>query len=215
MELSETWNITYSLVFPLTIPYTTSVLLLATCFSSFTNALTGIFPQILTHARRVDTRRSFQMFERLGTRLSLIPHFRSETRVPLHLENETAGEAFRHLLPNDSTCSAYHSRLQKMLQARANFKQINDAWQADGEEHKISKQDDDLQLLGEVKTAKKELFDMNAHPADTLSLKLRVAMLNADQRRIFGRVKDHLLHQQQHEADECCSHVCQRCWWNK
>ena len=44
---------------------------------------------------------------------------------------------------------------------------------------------------------------MNAHPADTLSLKQRVAMLNADQRRIFDKVKDHLLHQQQHETDEC------------
>ena len=127
--------------------------------------------------------------------------FRDEST--LLLENETAEEAFRRLLPEDSTCSAYHSRLQKMLQARANIKQINDARQADGEEHKISKQDDDPQLLGEAKTAMKELFDMNAHPADTLSLKQRVAMLNADQRRIFDKVKDHLLHQQQHEADEC------------
>ena len=119
------------------------------------------------------------------------------------LENETTEEAFRRLLPDDSTCSAYHGRLQKMLQTRANIKKINDAQQADGEEHKISERDDDPQLLGEAKTAMKELFDMNAHPADTLSLKQRVAMLNADQRRIFDKVKDHLLHQQQHEADEC------------
>ena len=84
----------------------------------------------------------------------------------LLLENETAKEAFRRLLPDGSTCSTYHSRLQKMLQARANIKQINDARQADGEEHKISKQDGDPQLLGEAKTAMKELFDMNAHPHD-------------------------------------------------
>ena len=134
--------------------------------------------------------------------LLLFVPFRDEST--LLLENETTEEAFRRLLPDDSTCSAYHGRLQKMLQARANIKQINDARQADGEEHKISKQDDDPQLLGEAKTAMKELFNMNAHPADTLSLKQRVAMLNADQRRIFDRVKDHLLHQQQHEADECC-----------
>ena len=127
--------------------------------------------------------------------------FRDESS--LLLENETAEEAFRRLLPDDSTCSAYHGRLQKMLQARANIKQINDARQADGEEQKISKQDDDPQLLGEAKTAMKELFDMNAHPVDTLSLKQRVAMLNADQRRIFDKVKDHLLHQQKHETDEC------------
>ena len=126
--------------------------------------------------------------------------FRDESS--LLLENETAKEAFQCLLPDDSTCSAYHSRLQKILQARANIKQINDARQADGEEHKISKQDDDPQLLGDTKTAMKELFDMNAHPADTLSLKQRVAMLNADQSCIFDKVKDHLLHQQ-HETDEC------------
>ena len=44
---------------------------------------------------------------------------------------------------------------------------------------------------------------MNAHPADTLSLEQRVNMLNTDQRRIFDKVKGHLLHQQQHEANEC------------
>ena len=127
--------------------------------------------------------------------------FRDESS--LLLENETAEEAFRRHLPDDSTCSAYHSRLQKMLQVRANIKKINDARQADGEEHKISKQDDDPQLMGEARTAMKELFNMNAHPADTLSLEQRVDMLNTDQRRIFDKVKGHLLHQQQHEANEC------------
>ena len=127
--------------------------------------------------------------------------FRDESS--LLLENETAEEAFRRHLPDDSSCSAYHSRLQKMLQVRANIKKINDARQADGEEHKMSKQDDDPQLMGEARTAMKELFDMNAHPANTLSLEQRVDMLNTDQRRIFDKVKGHLLHQQQHEANEC------------
>ena len=86
-----------------------------------------------------------------------------------------------------------------MLQAGVNIKQINNAWQADGEEH-ISKQQD-LQHLGEAKTAVKELFHMNANPADTLSLKQRVAILNADQRCIFDKVKYNL--HQQHKANEC------------
>ena len=79
----------------------------------------------------------------------------------LLLENETAEEAFQHLLPGNSDCSAYHCRLQKMLQAQANIKKIDDARQGDGEEHKISKEDDEPQLMGEARAAMKELFDMN------------------------------------------------------
>ena len=44
---------------------------------------------------------------------------------------------------------------------------------------------------------------MNAKKPDKLTLQERVMILNSDQRRIFERVKDHLLHQVQHEADEC------------
>ena len=157
-------------------------------------------PRLPNH-KQFDPEREDQRDAYYYSLILLFVPFRDESN--LLLENETAEEAFRRLLPDDSTCSAYHGRLQKMLQAWANIKKINDARQADGEEHKISNRDDDPQLLGEAKTAMKELFDMNAHPADTQSLKQRVAMLNADQRRIFDKVKDHLLHQQQHEADEC------------
>ena len=48
-----------------------------------------------------------------------------------------------------------------MLQAQANIKKINDARQADGEEHTISKEDDEPQLMSEARAATKELFDMN------------------------------------------------------
>ena len=99
----------------------------------------------------------------------------------LLLENETTEEAFRRLLPADSDGSAYHSRLQKILQAQASIKKINDARQADGEEHKISKEDDEPQLVGEARAAMKDLFDINTNQPDTLSLEQRVAMLNTDQ----------------------------------
>ena len=123
------------------------------------------------------------------------------------LENETAEEAFQRLLPADSDGSAYHSRLQKILQAQASIKKINDARQADGEEHKISKEDDEPQLMGEARAAMKELFDMNTNPADTLSLEQRVAMLNTDQRRVFDKVKAHFLHQKEHEATKCACNL--------
>ena len=90
-----------------------------------------------------------------------------------------------------------------MMQAQANVKKINDARQADGEEHTISKEDDEPQLMGEARAAMKDLFDMNTNPADTLSLEQRVMMLNTDQRCVFDKVKAHFLHQKEHEANKC------------
>ena len=48
-----------------------------------------------------------------------------------------------------------------------------------------------------------EVFDVNVNSGDDLSLKDRINMLNADQRRMFDKIHNHLLHQQQHEANEC------------
>ncbi len=90
-----------------------------------------------------------------------------------------------------------------MLEAQSNIKQINEARQASGQEEKVSKPDDDPHLMGEAKTAMDDVLDMNDNSCDKLSLEDRVAMLNADQRRIFQHVKKHLLLQQQHEANQC------------
>ena len=102
-------------------------------------------------------------------------------------------QAFHRLVTSQS--SNYHAKLQVMLAARSNVKQINEARQADGEEEKLSKEDDDPQLLGEAKTAMHDVLDMNVIACNDLTLEERVAMLNADQRRIFEKVKAHLLHE--------------------
>ena len=128
----------------------------------------------------------------------LFTPFREESS--LLLESETAEEAFHRLVSSDS--SAYHAKLKRMLEAQSNIK-INEARLANGKEEKVSMEDDDPQLMGEAKTAMNDMFDMNVKSCDELSLEDRVAMLNADQRRIFDAVKSHLLHQQQHEANEC------------
>ena len=57
--------------------------------------------------------------------------------------------------------------------------------------------------MGEAKTAMNDVLDMNVNSGNSLSLEDRIAMLNADQRRVFDRVKDHLLHHQRHETNEC------------
>ena len=57
--------------------------------------------------------------------------------------------------------------------------------QADGVEEKVKKEDNDPQLMGEAKTAMKEVVEMNN--SDTLTLEDRITMLNDDQRRIFNQ----------------------------
>ena len=52
---------------------------------------------------------------------------------------------------------------------------INEARQADGIEEKVK-------LLGEAKTAMKEVVEINANNSDTLTLEDRITMLNDDQR---------------------------------
>ena len=88
-----------------------------------------------------------------------------------------------------------------MLKAQSNIKKINEARQADGVEEKVNKEDDDPQLMGEAKTAMKEVVEMNN--SDTLTLEDRITMLNDDQRRIFNQIKIHLFHQKQHQDNEC------------
>ena len=49
-----------------------------------------------------------------------------------------------------------------------------------------------------------DVVDMHDNAAaDTITLEERVDMLNADQRRVFEKVKSHFLHQQLHEGNKC------------
>ena len=86
------------------------------------------------------------------------------------------------------------------MTAQSNVRQINEARQAEGQEEKVSKDDDDPQLIGEAKMAMNDVVDLDMNPCSELSLEDRVAMLNGDQRRTFDNVKTHLLHQQCHES---------------
>ena len=57
---------------------------------------------------------------------------------------------------------------------------------------------------GEAKAAMQDVVDMHDNAAaDTITLEERVDMLNADQRRVFEKVKSHFLHQQLHEGNKC------------
>ena len=67
----------------------------------------------------------------------------------------------------------------------------------------VSKEDDDPQLMGEAKNAMNDVVEMNVNSDDDLSLEDRFNMLNTDQRGVFDKIHKHLLHQQQHEANQC------------
>ena len=63
--------------------------------------------------------------------------FREE--ISLRLENEAAEEAFHRLMNEDS--SAYHDKLQKILDAQSKMTEINEARKADGEEKRVNKEE--------------------------------------------------------------------------
>ena len=73
-----------------------------------------------------------------------------------------------------------------MLSAQVSVTAINKARVADDVEEKVDTADDDQpQLIGEAKSAMKDVADMAVKQTSTLSLEERVAMLNVDQSRVF------------------------------
>ena len=156
-------------------------------------------PRLPNH-RLYDPQKENERGDYFYSLILLFVPFRDESS--LLLDNETAEAAFNRLMTVDS--SAYHDKLQKMLEAQSRIKDINEARQADGEEQRLSTDDNDPQLMGEAKNAMHDLVDMmGTHSSDQLSLEEREAMLNADQRRIYDTVREHCLHQKRHEDGQC------------
>ena len=84
-----------------------------------------------------------------------------------------------------------------MLKARTNA--ISEARQADSVQERVIEKDNDPELPGEAKSAMKDMCEMNANASSDLIVEERVAMLNADQSRIFDNVK----HQKWHNEGKC------------
>ena len=95
--------------------------------------------------------------------------------------------------------------MKNMLKAKENVAKINEARAAEREEPVNKEDKEDPQLPGVAKSAMKDLQEMKdvANGNNALTLEERVRMLNDDQRRVFDRVKNHLMHQQEHERGEC------------
>ena len=71
------------------------------------------------------------------------------------------------------------------------------------EEHGHNECDDKPQLMGEAKAAMQDVQDMNDCSDNNITLDKRVQMLDIDQKRIYEKVKMHLLHLLSHESGEC------------
>ena len=102
-------------------------------------------------------------------------------------ENETAEEAFNRLLPAHDDCLISRQSVMQDRQMAPLTKTTRKMMRM-------------KMTLGQAKSAMQDVLDINTKESD-LTLHERVMMLNADQRRIY--VKNHLLHQLQHEAEEC------------
>ena len=120
-------------------------------------------PRLPNH-KLFDPQKENQREDYFYSLILLFVPFRDESS--LLLENEMAEEAFDRLMNEDS--SAYHDKLQKILDAQSKITEINEARQADGEEKRVNKEDDDdPQLMGEAKTAMHDMADMLVNNSTT------------------------------------------------
>uniref|UniRef100_A0A1X7UQ58 Uncharacterized protein n=1 Tax=Amphimedon queenslandica TaxID=400682 RepID=A0A1X7UQ58_AMPQE len=119
----------------------------------------------------------------------------------LVMEGETMEEAFRrHREASIRGIETYFNKLQKLLEAERNCKTVVDARNKAGfiEELPHNKEDDEPQLLGEILEAVADIADMHIN-VPNLTLEQREAMFNVDQKRIFDKIKSHLISQKECE----------------
>ena len=95
-----------------------------------------------------------------------------------------------------------------MIEAQATVKRINEARgqnnvTSDDKDKEEDKEEDGPQFQGEPKPDLSDATSLTTPPPDKLDLQTRIDMLNADQRKVFDKLRDHFLHQKKHEDGQC------------
>ena len=136
--------------------------------------------------------------------LLLFVPFRDESQ--LLLPNETAEQAFQRIASEKG--SAHSEKLQRMIEAQATVKRINEARgqnnvTSDDKDKEEDKEEDGPHFQGEPKPDLSDATSLTTPPPDKLDLQTRIDMLNADQRKVFDKLRDNFLHQKKHEDGQC------------
>ena len=99
--------------------------------------------------------------------------------------NKTAEEAFNRFLSNDQSANLHHEKLQKMLQARARVRDIDEA----REGAVVNPEEDESpDISGESIAAMQDVADFKTSDS-TMTLEERESMFNVDQKCIFNNIK--------------------------
>ena len=139
--------------------------------------------------------------------LLLFVPFRNEDE--LTEEGESAEDAFNRHMEHNNALNIHCDKLQTMLRANENVQKINEARQAEQQQVPVSEPvegDEGPQVAGEASSAMHDVADLQHSDNSGPSLDELASLLNADQTRVFDKIKCQLQHQVQHETGSCkCS----------
>ena len=139
--------------------------------------------------------------------LLLFVPFRNEDE--LTEEGESAEDAFNRHMEHNDALNIHCDKLQTMLKANENVQKINEARQVEQQQVPVSEPvegDEGPQVAGEASSAMHDVADLQHSDNSGPSLDELASLLNADQTRVFDKIKCQLQHQVQHETGSCkCS----------
>ena len=86
-------------------------------------------------------------------------------------DGETVEEAFNRHTAFNGRCSDHHPKLTKVLEAQSNLKDIKDARAANKDDDNDNMEDNEPQLMGQIKDAMNDVNKMDS--SSTLTLQQR------------------------------------------